>query len=287
MSLSLMNSPIIELFTIPTQDDSVEWQSVVTDQQCAYLKRSCVKVRKSQPEIAIGTSSVQQSLKQPQPIIICPHRFLERGQIFLDCLHLLRLHEPGNEIHRVSEVEIPGGSVDYFLVSVQGNRVVDFVGIELQALDTTGTLWPPRQRFLHAAGVTIHDDLDSRNPYGINWKMTAKTTLVQLHHKVETFENMGRHLVLALQDSLLAYMSREFRFGHIQTAKAGHSLHFHAYGLQQTTDNRFRIDLRSRLGTDAQGVASALGLQSNPNVEMEVILALLQTKISPKTLLQL
>jgi Restriction endonuclease NotI len=59
-----MNSPIIELFTIPTQDDSVEWQSVVTDQQCAYLKRSCVKVRKSQPEIAIGTSSVQQSLKQ-------------------------------------------------------------------------------------------------------------------------------------------------------------------------------------------------------------------------------
>ena len=58
----------------------------------------------------------------------------------MDCLQLLTLHEPGNELHVVSEINLPGGSVDYFLVSAARGKVRDFVGVELQALDTTGTV---------------------------------------------------------------------------------------------------------------------------------------------------
>src|SRR5438874_393778 len=137
MQFPAMSTPIIELFTISTLQDDADWRELVASQQCTYLGRKCVKVRKSQPEISIGTCSLKYGAKQPQNMIICPHRFLERGQVFFDCLHLLTLHEPGNELHRVSEIEIPGGSVDYFLVSVRDGKVVDFVGIELQALDTT------------------------------------------------------------------------------------------------------------------------------------------------------
>lgn len=281
-----MNTPITELFTASTLRDDVDWSERVASQYCAYLDRKCVKVRKSQPEISIGTCSVKHGVKQTRDVIICPHRFLERGQVFFDCLHLLTLHEPGNELHRVAEIEIPGGSVDYFLVSVQNGKVVDFVGIELQALDTTGTLWPPRQRFLESAGLAIEDGTDSMSPYGVNWKMTAKTTLVQLHHKVETFEGLGKHLVLVLQDGLLDYMRSEFNFGHIQDAKLGHAMHFHAYTLQRQ-ENNYRINLASRLSTDVNGIASSLGLQTSANVELEVILALLESKLSPRTLLRI
>lgn len=83
--------------------------------------------------------------KESKDIIICPHRLLERGQIFLDCIHLLTLHEPGNELHVIPNIAIPGGNVDYFLVSARNKEVRDFVGIELQTLDTTGTIWPDRQ----------------------------------------------------------------------------------------------------------------------------------------------
>jgi hypothetical protein len=281
-----MNTPIVELFTISTLHDDVDWRELVATQHCAYLDRKCVKVRKSQPEISIGTCSVKHSVKQPQDVMICPHRFLERGQIFLDCLHLLTLHEPGNEIHRLAEIEIPGGSVDYFLVSVHDGKVVDFVGIELQALDTTGTLWPARQKFLDSMGLAVADGLDSTSSYGMNWKMTAKTTLVQLHHKVETFEGLGKHLVLVLQDGLLDYMRREFNFGHIQDAKLGNAMHFHAYSLQQR-EYDYRINMVSRSSTDANGIASSLGLQMSANVELEVILSLLQSKISSRTLLRI
>jgi len=86
----------------------------------------------------IGTCTVNYG-KENRPIIICPHRLLERRQIFTDCIHLLTLHEPGNEFHIVP-VSIPGGSVDYFLASAHRRKVKDFVGIELQTLDTTGTV---------------------------------------------------------------------------------------------------------------------------------------------------
>lgn len=280
----MTDTPITELFTHSTQSFNQDWAQIVASQDCAYLERRCLKVRKSQPEVSIGTCSVSHGAA-PTGVIICPHRYLERGQIFLDCLHLLTLHEPGNELHKVSEIEIPGGSVDYFLVSVRAGRVVDFVGIELQAVDTTGTLWPPRQRFLQAQGLAVDAETQSSRPYGMNWKMTAKTTLVQLHHKVETFENLGKHLVLVLQDRLTAYIRREFNFSHIQTPHLGHAMHFHSYALQSNED-AYRIQLVERSSTDAAGISQALGLQASANVELDVILAALQKKLSRSTLLQ-
>lgn len=132
-------SKILELFGNLKNQSDIEWSTVVDSQYCPYLQKRCIKVRKSQPEISIGTCSVVYG-KQATPIIICPHRMLQRKQVFIDCLHLLTTHQPGNELHIVSEVPIPGGNVDYFLVSVQEGQVKDFVGIELQTLDTTGTI---------------------------------------------------------------------------------------------------------------------------------------------------
>ena len=113
-------SKVVELFGHSTYRAGVNWQSVVADQQCNYTSRSCYKTRKSDPGIAIGSCTVMYG-RDPAPIIICPKRLIERRQIFTDCLHLLLTtpFEPGNELHLVSEVSIPGGSVDYFLISVR------------------------------------------------------------------------------------------------------------------------------------------------------------------------
>ena len=108
--------------------------------------------------------------------------------MFFDAQHLLSNHEPGNELHVLQEVGIDGGMVDFFLLSARRGRVLDFVGIELQTLDTTGTIWPERQRLLDKLGFSVaRADLESTKPFGMNWKMTAKTILMQLHHKVEHF----------------------------------------------------------------------------------------------------
>lgn len=279
-------SKVVELFGKSTdQFPAAGWVAVVRQQQCPFLGRKCIKIRKSEPDVAIGTCVLQYGA-EPRPVVICPHRLLERQQIFTDCIHLLTNHEPGNELHVLSERSIPGGTIDYFLVSAKDRKVRDFVGIELQTLDTTGTVWPERQRFLQEQGLKVRStDSASSKTFGMNWKMTAKTILVQLHHKIETFESINKHLVLVAQDCLIDYMHREFSFSHLNApARLGDAMQFHVYSLQ-TRGSALGIQLTSRLSTDQAGIAACLGLKALAKVELEQIIATLEPLLSEQTLL--
>ena len=281
-------SDVIELFGEATLDEEgTKWDAVVNRQWCPFLDRKCMKIRKSQPEISIGTCSVFYG-KAKRPLVICPFRLLERRQIFVDCLHLLTTHDPGNELHIVPEVWVPGGSVDYFLVSVRDGKVKDFVGMELQALDTTGTVWPARQRFLRKIGVdSVREDPPPYKTYGMNWKMTAKTILVQLHHKIQTFEALNKHLVLVIQDFLLEYLRKNFQFSHVRDVRLGDPMQIHSYSMDRKGDRLYSLRLDSRLSTDSTGIAISLGLQAEANVDLEQIVQRLETKISEHTLFTL
>lgn len=277
---------IAEFFNFSTKNELVNWNEILLSQHCGYLNKKCIKVRKSEPNISIGTCTVKYG-KENQGVIICPHRLIEKRQIFLDSIHLLTLHEPGNELHIIPEVGIPGGSVDYFLTSVRDSKVIDFVGIELQTLDTTGTVWPERQRFLTGLNV-LREPAEGYGDksYGMNWKMTAKTILVQLHHKIATFEHLNKHLVLVLQNHLLDYMKKEFSFSHINDIpKIGDSMHFHSYKLKLGDDQNYHIKLSERLSTDSIGLASAMGLKAEAKIELERIIKTLESKLSNHTLL--
>ncbi len=116
--------------------------------------------------------------------------------------------------------------------------------------------------------------------------MTAKTILVQLHHKVETFEHINKHFVLAIQDHLLAYMRQEFSFDHLNKARLDDSVHFHSYSLAEGREG-FKINLTDRLSTDVDGVKKCLGLFSEAKVELTEICKALESKISAKTLFKI
>ena len=279
-------SKIVELYGVPTESNT-DWPAIIAAQQCPFLDRKCLKNRKSKPELTIGSCTVAAS-KHRAKVMICPFRLLERRQIFTDCIHLLTLHEPGNELHIVPELNVPGGSIDYCLVSVRGGKPIDFVGIELQTLDTTGTVWPERQRFAHQYGLRVkNSNRTSLKPFGLNWKMTAKTVLVQLHHKIQTFEHVSKRLVLVAQDYLFDYMEREFSFEHLKAARLGDPMHFHSYSLAAGADGDLRLQLAERLSTDSEGIAACLGLQAEANVELEDILNQLEAKVSAHTLMSM
>ncbi len=278
-------SKIKELFGLYTKQDEIDWEIVLRGQHCPYTNKKCFKVRKSQPSISIGVCTVNYS--KYNDVMICPHRLLERKQIFVDCVHLLTLHEPGNELHLLSEVGVPGGSVDYFLVSVCKGKVADFVGIELQTLDTTGSLWSERASFIHEKGLKVDTDDLRAKTFGMNWKMSAKTILVQMHHKINTFEHINKHMVLVIQDCFCEYMAREFSFSHMHQARQGDSFHIHSYTLDETNENSMRMQLSNRISTDADGIAICLGLQAEAKIELEQLVKQLEKRISANTIFNL
>lgn len=278
---------VVELFGHSAENRRKDWARIVREQQCPFLVKTCYKVRKSDPRTSIGSCTVLHGEGQ-EPVVVCPARLLERRQIFTDCIHLLTTHEPGNELHIVQEVHVPGGSVDYFLASARKNKIKDFAGIEIQTLDTTGTVWPERQRLLKKLGVPRKGKEEtSPKSYGMNWKMTAKTILVQMHHKIQTFEHVNKKLVLVLQDQLFRYMAKEFTFEHLKNrAVLGDSMHMHVYRLEKQPDRSFKLGMQSRVSTDAAGIAACLGLQAEARVELAQIVAALEAKLSPRTLFQ-
>jgi len=275
-------SKVKEFFGQYVKRDDVDWSLILMNQFCPYTNRKCFKVRKSNPNISIGICTVDYS--KYNDMMICPQRLLERRQIFNDCVHLLTLHEPGNELHLLSEVSIPGGSVDYFLISVCKNKVVDFVGIELQTLDTTGSLWSERATLLRKKGLDVDKDDLRVKSFGMNWKMSAKTILVQMHHKIHTFEHLNRHLVLVIQDCFQDYMAREFNFAHLQSARQGDSFHIHSYTLDENEGKSLRLRLNNRVSTDANGIALCLGLQAEAKIELNAVVKYLEARISEKTI---
>lgn len=276
-------SSVAELFGNPITAALSGWRNIVAEQRCPYIDDRCYKVRKSAPDVSIGTCAVNYG-RRDDLLVICPARMLDRRQIFVDCLQLLMSHEPGNELHLVAEVPVPGGSVDYFLVSARDGKARDFVGIELQTLDTTGAVWPERQRTLRDLGVPRDDDEENNTkPFGMNWKMTAKTILMQLHHKIQTFENVNRKLALVVQDKLLDYMEREFDFSHLaEPAIVGDAMHIHAYRANRL-ERGFRLNLSRRLSTDTDGIRACLGLQADPNLEIEDIMQTLESRMTDAT----
>ena len=288
MTKPIPTTRIAELYGLPTFQPA-DWKAVAAAQQCPFLRRKCLKNRKSRPELTIGTCAMVHG-RQPQPVMICPFRLLERSQIFTDCVHLLKLHEPGNELRIVAELAVPGGSIDYCLASIRDGKPRDFVGIELQTLDTTGTVWPERQRFLREHQIRVNRaDAASDKPFGMNWKMTTKTILVQLNHKIATFEHLGKRLVLVLQDRLLEYMRSEFAFDHIRGVRDGDAMQFHAYELRKEAA-AYALKLTERIstdaaGTDAAGIALCLGLQADAKVELETVLKQIEAKLPQSNLL--
>lgn len=269
-------SKISEFFGLYCKDTTLDFKKALGTQTCPYTQRICTKMRKSDPEIKIGTCSVRY---QDQDIIICPFRLLEHNQIFIDCLHLLTMHEPGNELYVVPEVKIPGGKVDYFLVSAKDKKVRDFIGIELQTIDTTGAVWPARQKFLNEQGIEVNPvDLKSKKPFGMNWKMTLKTILVQMHHKSETFEHLNKHLILIIQKPLYERMKSNFDFGGIDGVRLGDPVHIHSYNFEENI-NKLNLSLHTRISTDSVGIAKSLGLNAESKVELQDLIRILEPKL--------
>ena len=116
--------------------------------------------------------------------------------------------------------------------------------------------------------------------------MTAKTILVQMHHKALTFESMNKHLVLIVQEPLMRYMERAFDFSHVSQALIGNAVHFHSYALTNA-GAALSLSLVSRKSTDSAGVGKCLGLKSDSTIELKELIGVLESRLSDSNLLSL
>ncbi|WP_049970370.1 NotI family restriction endonuclease [Haladaptatus cibarius] len=222
---------------------------------CPFIETTCKKRRKSEGE-SIGTCSVGyrgQGQTEFKPHCICPHRF-ETPEVLNE---IESLFVDDGEYFVTPEVPLQGTSIDY----VAGKRaddgsVIDFAGVEIQALDTTGSVWNHREAY-------FDDDLDmeavSKN-YGINWAMSlTKTMMQQAYKKGQTFGEWGENLIFLVQDVSIDYIRNNYDASGLRSIRKDDPVHFYSYRLDyntETDDYEWTID--EKLSADIDGVTDMM-----------------------------
>ena len=228
---------IEELFGINISSVNSKFLSnALTNESCPNDGgKKCVKVRKSRPDISIGTCCVRFD-GFDQPIVICPKVFTGRSSIFDDCKVFLNSNSNTVEVVIVPEVSVGSGRVDYCLVALDSyHQILDYVGIEIQSLDTNGSLWDVRQNTLSSLGVFVESsDFPSSTP-SVNWRMSAKTILIQIIQKSEIFFRLRKKLVLACQRPLFEFMRSHYNLENLRN-DANDTLHFNVYDYHSSED---------------------------------------------------
>lgn len=121
-------------------------------------------------------------------------------------------------------------------------------------------------------------DLNNKKSFGMNWKMTLKTILIQMHHKSETFENLNKHLVLIIQKPLFDHMKTDFDFRGIEGVRLGDPVHIHSYNFVEH-EQKLNLSLYARVSTDSKGIANCLGLNAESKVELQDLIRILEPKL--------
>lgn len=162
---------------------------------------------------------------------------------------------------------------------MKNNVIKDFIGVELQSVDTTGSIWSERQKFLYEKGIEVDkDDINNTKTFGVNWKMTLKTILLQIHHKCETFERMNKHLVLVIQTPLYEHMINSFNFDGMDKVKSSDCVFIHIYNLKEK-EKRLFLSLDKQISLDAYEISSCLRLKEEKTIYKEDILDNLKSKL--------
>lgn len=203
-----MASNITELFGYSPQDQSQKAQDSRRHLQCPFLGKTCVKT------LSDGTVSGVCTLKPKTsgPVICCPIRLYSGGykilhdvaaQSFGPDLDLVtggelaafRMSNPGKEAVVVfgkrwgKELRLPNRSkkgadrtgayfVDWILAHTSADgRLLSFVAIEVQSIDTTGNY--QAERSAHLTGTPFAGSSTA----GFNWENVNKRILPQIIYK--------------------------------------------------------------------------------------------------------
>lgn len=241
-----------EFYGYPHSDESEEAEESREEEYCPFQDKRCTKRRKSESDVTIGTCSVGyrgRGLDEYKPHVICPSRF-ETDAVF-DPLKSLFVGE--GEFFRVPEVSLFGTSIDY----VVGKRdddgnVIDFAGVEVQAIDSTGSVW--EHKTAYEAGDDIEDVEDS---YGMNWAMSiTKTMMQQAFKKGQAFVEWDENIVFLVQDVALDYLRRKSNTSRLEDAKEENPVHFYSYSFEYNHETEaYGWEIDERLSTDLDGVS--------------------------------
>lgn len=192
---------VAEWFGYDLQDWSPAATSSRADERCPFLSSTCTKLFNDRTRSGACSAALQ---SVPDPVIICPNRLYADNYAILRDVARLAFGPELTVIHPDDfksvnhngkyvvafgkrfgkELKLPrrGGRgayfVDWILARIgPDQQLAEFVAVEVQAIDTTGSYRPEVQRLRHGEKTVV------TSKAGLNWENVNKRILPQIIYK--------------------------------------------------------------------------------------------------------
>ena len=206
----------------------------------------------------------QRKGEQTVPIAVCPRR-LYAADIYNDVIKYCWPGEkPTNPIvvHEIKMGEV--GNVDMVIadLSDDGGMIKNFVSIELQAVDITGTYEPAY------TSIVVNSPLEKRPTYNFNYKNVQKRFITQLIDKGFFHHHWGTKIVAVVQDVIYDNLKARINFSEVDLERS--NVVFMRYGMELVDTpegQRYELKLRGVSGTTHNELMMSSFYQKTPPKE--------------------
>lgn len=214
-----------EVFGFPIEVTGGQAERCRQAYRCPFMGKKCDK-KSRLLTFPMGVCSVTYG---EGVISLCPRRFLEKRTVFKD---VAELHFGGTEDLLVfQEVGLAGiGTFDYVMVKHErmGEKIEDFVVIEFQGGQTTGTgkLVQALKEFMGG------DDIREKSyGFGLNLADIWKRAFTQVLTKGMVLESWGQKIFWVVQAEIYENLRERYRL-EVMDYNAAHSTVFMVYDLE-------------------------------------------------------
>lgn len=237
------------------------------DFECPFIKSRCPKRSTQLPDEPYPVCTLwRRSTGDPDPgrdlIFVCPKRFYAVDFLTEVIEHCWPGEKPKNP--RVApEVKMAGfGNVDFVIADVQDDGEVEqFLSVELQAIDITGSVFPAYQALRAGA------DLERRPTYGLNWDNVYKRYVTQLIRKGYFHHHWKSKIVAVIPEQVYQYITSRADFIRSADVKSAQvNIIFMTYRLESdpTRPGEFRPALVTVEGTSHSSLQNAILYKEAP-----------------------
>jgi hypothetical protein len=196
------------------------------------------------------------------PICICPNR-LYQAEIFSDVIKHCWPGKNPKDYQVAYEVSLSSlGKIDCVLAETDSeNKVSQFVSIELQTVDITGTYFPAYDAFINSRM------LDSPPKYNFNWRNVYKRYIMQLIFKGFSHHHWNSRIVAVMQDVLINRLWEIGNFAESPIEKS--NIVFLSYKMVPSSSEpgRYNLELVRPIGTRHMDLMNGILYAEAPSKE--------------------
>ena len=234
--------------------------------QCPFINSECTKRAHGgtagYPYPVCSAFQYQgRKVKTRRVVCLCPKRFFE-VEILPEVVKYCWPGKPPANPQYVHEIKMSHfGNVDFVIADInKGGHVDQFVSVELQAVDTTGSIYPAYEALI------TNQLLDEAPGYGFNLANVFKRYVTQLIRKGYFHHLWGTKIVSVIQDVVFDDIYKRTKFPEMKLEEA--NIVFMSYKFVPDEEKRRFVPVLDRVvGTHHNMLQNAVLYQLAPSRE--------------------